>query len=89
MNQESDATGGVIPYKNKCALIGYYMGIASLIPCIGPFFGIAAAILGIIGLINKSKNPAIRGSVHAIVAIVLGLGSILVHLLLFILPALL
>ena len=82
MTQDGDATGGVIPYKNKCALIAYYLGIASIIPCLGFFLGIPAFILGIIGLINKNKNPAIKGTAHAMIGIIVGGGSVLVHILL-------
>ena len=66
-----DTTGGLIPYKNKCALIGYYLGVFSiLIPVVG---GIASVVLGIMGLVAKKKNPAVRGTAHAIIAIVLGI----------------
>ena len=69
---EGDATGGVIPYKNPCALIAYYLGIFALLPCIGIVPGAAAFILGIIGLQQRARNPAIKGSVHAWIGIVLG-----------------
>ena len=69
-DMQGDATGGLIPYKNKCALIGYYLGVFSfIIPVVG---GIASVVLGILGLRAKKKNPAVRGTAHAIVAIVLG-----------------
>jgi hypothetical protein len=70
-DMQGDATGGLIPYKNKCALIGYYLGVFSIfIPVVG---GIASVVLGIMGLIAKKKNPAVRGTAHAIIAIVLGI----------------
>jgi len=63
----------VIPYKNKCALIGYYLGVFSFfIPVIG---GIASVVLGVMGLMAKKKNPAVRGTVHAIIAIVAGIAT--------------
>ena len=67
-----DATGGVIPYKNPAALIAYYLGIFSLLPCIGIVLAIPALILGVIGLKQRARNPAIKGSVHAWIGIVLG-----------------
>ena len=87
-DMQGDSTGGLIPYKNKCALIGYYLGVFSiLIPVVG---GIASVVLGIMGLIAKKKNPAVRGTAHAIIAIVLGIvttgfwltcgGSVIVNL---------
>jgi hypothetical protein len=62
---EGDATGGVIPYKNPAALIAYYLGIASGLPLIGLPAGIAAFVLGIMGLRARKRNPVIKGSVHA------------------------
>lgn len=63
--QEGDGTGGVIPYKNPKALIAYYLGIFSGLPFIGLPLGIAAFVLGIKGLQERKKNPAIKGSIHA------------------------
>ena len=68
----SDGTGGVIPYKNPSALIAYYLGIFSFIPFIGLFLAVPAFILGVLGLIARKRNPAVRGSVHAWIGIVLG-----------------
>jgi hypothetical protein len=69
---EGDATGGLIPYKNTPALIAYYLGIFSLIPCFGLLLAIPALILGIIGLQKRAQNPAVKGAAHAWVGIVLG-----------------
>ena len=77
VDQEGDATGGIIPYKNPHALIAYYLGIVSLLPLIGLPFGIASLILGIIGLRKRKQNPVIKGSAHAIIGIVCGCLSLL------------
>jgi len=69
---EGDATGGLIPYKNSSALLAYYFGIFSLIPCIGIVLGIAAVILGIKGLRYRTEHPEAKGSVHAWIGIILG-----------------
>jgi len=69
---EGDATGGLIPYKNPLALIGYYCAVASLLPCIGFPIAIVALVLGILGLRAVKKNPVISGTVHAWIAIVGG-----------------
>jgi hypothetical protein len=69
---EGDSTGGLIPYKNTPALIAYYLGIFSLIPCFGLLLAIPAFILGIIGLQKRAQNPAVKGSAHAWIGIVLG-----------------
>ncbi len=71
---QGDATGGIIPYKNPKALIAYYLGIASGLPLIGLPFGIAAFVLGILGLKDRKANPLIKGSIHAWVGI--GCGGI-------------
>ena len=66
---EGDGTGGVIPYKNPKALIAYYLGIISGLPLIGLPFGIAAFVLGILGLKARKRNPVIKGSAHAWIGI--------------------
>jgi len=74
-----DATGGVIPYKNPAALIGYYVGIFSLIPGLGVPLALAALVLGVVGLRMRARKQAYGGQVHAWVAIVLGLVSLAYH----------
>lgn len=74
VEQQGDATGGLIPYKNPSALLAYYLGILSGLPLIGLPFGIAAFVLGIRGLRAKKANPAIKGTAHA--AIGIGCGGI-------------
>ena len=69
---EGDATGGLIPYKNSPALIGYYLAVFSLIPCLGMPLGIAAVVCGVLGLKKRRENPAVKGTAHAWVGIVLG-----------------
>ena len=69
-SEEGDATGGVIPYKNVPALMAYYCGVFSIIP----FFpiGVAAFVLGIIGLKRRKRKPVIRGAAHAWIGIIIG-----------------
>jgi len=67
---EGDSTGGLIPYKNPSALTAYYLGLFSLLPCFP--LGLAALFLGIKGLLAVKKNPAIRGTVHAWIGILMG-----------------
>ena len=68
----------IIPYRNKSALIGYYLGIFSLLSCIpllgmvGVGMGVAAVVLGIKGLSNVKENPQAKGTAHAWIAIVCG-----------------
>jgi hypothetical protein len=75
-----DVTGGLIPYKNPHALAAYYLGVFSVIPCVGFVLGCGAVPLGISGLRQRAKHPVIRGSLHAWVGIVLGSLAVLVHL---------
>jgi hypothetical protein len=77
---QSDSTGGVIPYKNPSALTSYYLGVASLIPCLGLITGIIALVLGIKGLKRAKAEPWVRGKVHAWVGIILGGGMLLANL---------
>jgi hypothetical protein len=74
---QGDATGGLIPYKNKHALIAYYLGIFSFFI---PFSGIGSIYLGIKGLQARNRNPVIKGSAHAIVGIVAGSCTIIFHI---------
>jgi len=71
------ATDHLIPTKNPKALIAYYTGVFSLIPCIW-IIGIAALILGIMGL--RDARTLGVGRTHAIVGIVLGSLEILLTL---------
>ena len=69
---EGDATGGLIPYKNAPALTAYYLGVFSLLPCVGIPLGIAAVILGVLGLRRAARHPEVKGKVHAWVGIIVG-----------------
>jgi hypothetical protein len=69
---ETDATGGLIPYKNVPALIGYYVAVFSLIPGAALLLGPAAVVLGVAGLKRYRASPAARGVVHAWIAIIGG-----------------
>ncbi len=71
-DNKGDSTGGVIPYKNPPALIAYYLGLFSLFPLFGLLLAIPAFILGIKGLKLRRENPAVKGSVHAWIGIVMG-----------------
>ena len=62
----------LVPYKNPVALAAYYVGVFSIIPCVGIFLGIAAVGLGIGGLNYAKHHPESAGKVHAWVGIVLG-----------------
>ncbi len=83
-DSQSDATGGLIPYKNKHALIGYYMafagGLLMFIPVIGVLFSIGTLVMGIKGLKNVKENPAVRGTAHAWIAVIGGGLEIIVSL---------
>jgi hypothetical protein len=66
------ATEKLIPTRNPQALIGYYLSVLSLAPCIGNIVGPVAIVLGVRGLGAVKANPNLSGKAHAIVAIVLG-----------------
>ena len=81
---QSDATGGVIPYKNSKSLASYYCGVFSLIPVLGLLLGVVAIVLGILGWRDYRRNPEIRGQVHCWVGMIIGSIVVLIHLLLII-----
>lgn len=70
---------GVVPYRNKAALWGYYCGVFSIIPCFP--LGLIALYLGIRGLKNVKRDPAVRGTAHAWIGILVGGGFGLLWLL--------
>jgi hypothetical protein len=45
------------------------LGILSGLPVIGIPIGLAAFVLGIMGLRDRAKNPVIKGSLHAAIGI--------------------
>ena len=67
-----DATIRLIPYKNGPALAAYYLGVFSVIPVIGMVLGLAALVLGIMGLRKAARRPEVKGKVHAWVGIIVG-----------------
>lgn len=80
--------GGLIPVKNSSALIGYYLGVFSLIPVLGIPLGIAAVILGTKGLKFAKLHPDAKGVGHAWTAIILGGLSAVGYTLLIAIPIL-
>jgi uncharacterized protein YqgC (DUF456 family) len=70
--QELSAIDHLIPTKNLNALVGYYLGIFSIIPAVGLVLGPAASILGILGLKELRRNPALPGRGHALTGVVIG-----------------
>lgn len=69
----------LIPYKNPSGLIAYYLGVFSLIPCLGLILGPAAIVLGILGIGYANREPRAKGKGHAIAGIVLGSLALLYH----------
>ena len=78
----SDATGGLIPYKNAKALASYYCGVFGLISCflVLGIFGIVPIVLGFMGLKYAKQHPEAKGQAHAITGIVLGILEVLTFL---------
>lgn len=62
-----------IPTKNLPALIGYYVGVAALIPYIALALGPVAILLGVVGIVYGVKNPKATAIGHCITAIVLSI----------------
>lgn len=85
---EDNTMGGLIPFKNAQALWAYYLGIFSLIPCIGIPLGIAALILGLRGLKFAEAHPEARGKGHSWAGIIIGSLSALGYTLLIVIPVL-
>ncbi|MEI7687046.1 MAG: hypothetical protein WCL32_18670 [Planctomycetota bacterium] len=75
-----DAISTVIPFRNGLALAGYYLGVFSLIPCLGAILGPLALVFGVLGFRYVKKHPEAKGTGHAITAIVLGSLTTLAHI---------
>ena len=69
---DDNTMGGLIPYKNSQALWAYYLGIFSLIPCVGLPLGTLGLIFGIKGLSFAKLHPETGGKGHAWTGIILG-----------------
>jgi len=89
---DDDLTQKLIPYRNGAALAAYYLGVFSLIPCLGMPLGIAAFFLGLSGLRFAREHPESHGTVHAWIGIILGglcgFGQLLTIVLMIFMPAL-
>ena len=70
--QGGDVFSRIVPYKNSRALIAYYLAVFSLIPFVGILLGIAAFVLGLLGLRFAKEHPDSGGKVHAWIGILLG-----------------
>jgi len=62
----------IVPAKNPPALVGYYLAVFSLIPCIALLLGPAAVYFGMKGLRAIKENATMPGKAHAIFAIGFG-----------------
>jgi hypothetical protein len=82
-----EAVATVVPYRNPQALIAYYLGVFSLMPCLGLVLAPFAFVLGILGLRHRRRNPQAHGLAHARIGIIIGGLSILAHAAVFVLIA--
>ena len=73
-----------VEHRNEYAQGAFYLGLASLLPCGGQFIGVAAVILGILGLRACLKDPDVPGRAYSIAGIVLGAGSSILYWSLFV-----
>jgi hypothetical protein len=71
-DESDEPISTLIPYKNPKALTAYYLGVFSLIPCVGLILGPLALVFGILGLNYVKDHPAAKGTGHAIAGVVLG-----------------
>jgi hypothetical protein len=68
----------IVPASNPNALIGYYIGLFSIMPVLGLAMGPAGIVLGLKGLKAVKQSPGLPGTGHAITAIIGGIiGSLI------------
>jgi hypothetical protein len=72
IRRDDGVLNSLIPYRNPKALVGYYLGVFSLIPCAGLLLGPAAIVLGWLGIRHRNAHRSAGGLGHAITALVLG-----------------
>ena len=70
--EKPDMMAHVIPARNVPALLSWYAGVFSLIPCLGGPLGLTALVLGIIGLRLSRKPDIAVGFWHALFGLILG-----------------
>jgi len=84
-NVGDETVATVVPYRNPSALIAYYLGVFSLMPCLGLILAPFAIVLGILGLRYRSRNPQAHGLAHAWIGIAGGAVCIIGHVAVFVL----
>ena len=71
--------GSVFPGDNPAALCSYYLAMLTFIPALGALLGGEAIWLGVRGIADARRLPEYHGGAHAVVGILLGAASILLH----------
>lgn len=89
LNTGNERVATIIPWRNKCALIGYYLGIFGLIPVLGAPLSLGGIVLGILGIRHWKRNHRSHGLAHSIVAIACGIIGLGLTTLILLLPYLL
>lgn len=89
LNTGNNVVATIIPWRNKCALIGYYLGIFGLIPVLGAPLALGGIVLGILGIRHWKRNHRSHGLAHSIVAIACGIIGVGLTTLILMLPYLL
>lgn len=67
-----NAVNQVVPYTNPAALISYYLGVFSIIPCFALILGPAAVILSLWGFSKLRDNPGSGGKFHCYIGLLVG-----------------
>jgi len=80
--EQDEVITTLVPYRNSMALASYYLGVFTLVPGLGLILVLPAFICGVVGLRAASRNPEVRGKVHAwigiVLALVIGLAQLMV-----------
>ena len=73
----------IVPDKNPYSLWAYYSGVFSYMPVLGIPLAIVAIATGVMGIHRFKTVEEAKGILHSSGGLLLGLGSLLLHIVLF------
>ncbi len=79
LSDDDGTFGDLTPWNNPSAVYAYRCSVVGLIPIVGMFTGLAAIVLGIVGIVHNKFDRVTPGYAHARIAVGLGLFEVLAN----------